>query len=65
MNSYAEYPSKRNNNNVIVHRPQDDRQRQPNERDKLTAQLVLDQHERGELPRALLEFLLVGVGLLA
>jgi hypothetical protein len=31
--------------------------------DQLTARLVIDQHRRGELPAAMLEYLLAGVGL--
>jgi hypothetical protein len=31
--------------------------------DQLTARLVMDQHRRGELPAAMLEYLLAGVGL--
>jgi hypothetical protein len=31
--------------------------------DQLTARLVMDQHRRGELPAAMLEYLLAGAGL--
>ena len=61
MNTLHQSPAK-STNAVILH-PRSAVEKPSDPWQKLTAQLVMEKHRRGELDARLLEYLLVGVGL--